>query len=93
MPAIWLVEEDKPGRWRQFPEDLSDLVEGRWQLWQASDQEPHYVVEYQWTVRGQVHEYELTFDRPYTQAKRVKFNSWVPVTLLQVQRAGGCGGG
>ena len=69
MPAIWLVEEDKPGRWRQFPEDLSDLVEGRWQLWQEADQEPHFVVEYTWKIRGVENEYEICFDRPYMQAK------------------------
>ena len=85
MRAVWMVEEDNRGRWREFPDHLAALVENRYQEWLDQPWEDHSWYTYEWTMQGQTVHYEIAFHRPMSQAKRAKFNECAVCTMEQVQ--------
>ena len=94
MPVVWMVEEDKRGRWRQFPDNLARGVEARYQAWLTEGSQAHFWHSYTWLVGGQPVDYEISFTRPMQQVKRGRWENNV-ATMEQVQREkdGRCPGG
>ena len=46
--ALWQVQEDQRGHWRDFPEGLSAQSEEQFQAWLASSQESDRGFSYVW---------------------------------------------